>query len=187
MTDVTSTNVLSLIRGCDVVLDGCDNFETRLLLNDACLKLRVPWVYGAAIGISGATMAFVPGQGPCFRCIVHEQPAPGAMPTCETAGVLGTVPQIVSAFQATEAIKLLIGRRGTWWRSDRFVDAWAGTVRTVEIRKGDARCLACNEGTYNFWRKSRAAAARVCGRAAVQVECGRVPHRFSPHCPGGFR
>jgi adenylyltransferase/sulfurtransferase len=97
------------------------------------------------------------------------------MPTCETAGVLGTVPQIVAAFQATEAIKLLIGRAGDVVTQMRFVDAWTGTVEAVEIRKGDARCPACNEGTYEFLEGIRSSGStKMCGRAAVQVDPGRV-------------
>jgi adenylyltransferase/sulfurtransferase len=175
VADVTATNILQLLEGCHVVLDGSDNVETRLLLNDACLKLRVPWVYGAAIGMTGATMPIVPGQGPCFRCIVPSQPAPGALPTCETAGVLGTVPQIVASFQVTEAIKLLTGHAAELVTQMRYVDAWAGTVEALEIRKGNEPCLACDLSRFEFLERAKGGgSAKMCGRTAVQVDPGKV-------------
>ena len=175
VADVTPANVLRLVEGCDVVLDGCDNLETRLLLNDACLKLRVPWVYGAAIGTTGATMPFVPGQGrPCFRCIVPSLPAPGALPTCETAGVLGTVPQIVAALQATEAIKILTDNVGELVTHLRHVDVWAGTVEALEIQKGYEPCPACDLSRFEFLEaKAGTVSTKVCGRSAIQVDPGR--------------
>ncbi|MGO9412793.1 MAG: ThiF family adenylyltransferase [Spirochaetia bacterium] len=181
VADVTSANILQLLEGCNVVLDGSDNIETRLLLNDACLKLRVPWVYGAAIGMTGATMPIVPGQGPCFRCIVPSQPAPGALPTCETAGVLGTVPQMVAAFQVTEAIKLLTGHAADLVTQMRYVDAWAGTVEALEIRKGNDPCPACDLSRFEFLEGAKGGgSAKMCGRTAVQVDPGRVvPPDFS--------
>ncbi len=175
VADVTHANILRLMEGCDVVLDGSDNVETRLLLNDASLKLRVPWVYGAALGMSGATMTFIPGRGPCFRCIVPQQPAPGALPTCETAGILGTVPAIVAALQVTEAIKLLTGARGDVVKQMRFVDAWAGTMEALDIAKGGEPCPACNQARYDFLEGRRAGgSAKLCGRSAVQVDPGPV-------------
>ncbi len=173
VADVTPANILRLVEGCDMVLDGSDNVETRLLLNDASLKLRVPWVYGAAIGTSGATMAFIPGKGPCFRCIVPSLPAPGSLPTCETAGILGTVPAMVAALQATEAIKLLSGNAGDVVGQMRFIDAWAGTMEALEIRKGDEPCPACDQGRYEFLEGREASrGAKLCGRTAVQVDPG---------------
>jgi adenylyltransferase/sulfurtransferase len=175
VADVTAANILRLIEGCDVVLDGLDNMETRLLLNDACLKLRVPWVYGAAIGMTGATMPFIPGQGPCFRCIVPAQPAPGALPTCETAGILGTVPQLVAAFQATEAIKLLTGHVADMVPQMRYVDAWAGTVEALDIRKGAEKCPACDLSRFEFLQGGQGGGStKMCGRTAVQVDPGKV-------------
>jgi molybdopterin/thiamine biosynthesis adenylyltransferase len=182
VADVTPGNILALLSECDVVLDGSDNVETRLLLNDACLKNRVPWVYGAAIGMTGATMPIIPGKGPCFRCIVPSQPAPGALPTCETAGVLGTVPQMVAAFQVTEAIKLLTGHSEDLVTQMRYVDAWAGTVEALEIRKGAEPCPACDLSRFDFLEGGGGGAtAKMCGRTAVQVDPGKVA---APDFPG---
>jgi len=175
VADVTPSNILRLLEGCTVALDGTDNVETRLLLNDACLKLSIPWVYGAAIGMTGAIMPIIPGQGPCFRCIVPSQPAPGSLPTCETAGVLGTVPQIVAAFQVTEAIKLLTGHPEDLVTQMRYVDVWAGTVEALEIRKGSEPCPACDLGRFEFLEEAKGGVtAKMCGRTAVQVDPGKV-------------
>ncbi len=109
VTDVNPDNVEALIADCDLILDGGDNFELRMLLNDACLKHRRPWIYGAVIGTYGMTMPFIPGDGPCFRCMLTDLPVPGSTDTCDTAGVLGTIPQVIAAFQVTEALKWLTG------------------------------------------------------------------------------
>ena len=175
VADVTAANVERFVEGCNLALDGSDNFEVRLLLNDACLKGRVPWVYGAAIGTTGSTMTFVPGDGPCFRCLVPDIPAPGTVPTCETAGVLATVPQVVASLQATEAIKLLCGHGEDLVRQMRFLDLWAGTVESLEIRKGSERCPACDDGRYEYLEGGRGSgSATMCGRTAVQVDPGPV-------------
>ena len=152
VADVTSANVLSLIQGCDVVLDGCDNFETRLLLNDACLKLHVPWIYGAAIGISGATMTFVPGQGPFTVASFTSSPPRAPCPPAKRPES-SALSRRSWQHSRQPMIKLLIGRAGDVVTQMRFVDAWTGTVEAVEIRKGDASA-ACNEGTYDFLERT---------------------------------
>jgi adenylyltransferase/sulfurtransferase len=133
-----------------LVLDGCDNVEARLLINDACLKHRVPWIYGAAVGTSGATMPIIPGDGPCFRCMVPAVPPPGSIPTGQANGILSTVPHLVASLQCTEALKLLCGRMGDLVRPLRCVDLWAGTMESIEIAKGPGRCRACDEGRWDF-------------------------------------
>ncbi len=175
VADVTPANILGLIEGCNLVVDGCDNMEARLLLNDACLKTKTPWVYGAAIGMTGATMSFIAGRGPCFRCIVPQQPSPGALPTCETAGVLGTVPQMIASFQVTEAIKILTGNAEDVVPQMRFLDAWAGTVESLDIHKGDDPCPACDLGRYDFLEGAGGGGStKLCGRMAVQVDPGQA-------------
>src|SRR6185503_7953639 len=92
----------------DVILDGTDNVETRYLINDVSVKHGVPWVYGACVGTEGRVLAVGPSQTPCLRCIFPTPPAPGELPTCDTAGVLGPAAAIVGALQATQAIRLLV-------------------------------------------------------------------------------
>lgn len=111
VADVNFTNVERLITGADVILDGLDNFETRLLINDVSLKYKIPWVYGGAISSSGMTMNIIPGETACFRCFCSAAPAPGVVPTCETAGVIGPAPFIIGSLQTAEAMKILVGAK----------------------------------------------------------------------------
>src|SRR5215469_7144490 len=111
VTDIDRTNILDLVKDADLVLDGTDNFEIRYLINDAAVKLGKPWVYGGCIGSHGQTMTIIPGDTPCLRCVFEAAPAPGEGGTCETAGVLAPIVNIVASFQAAEAFKILTGRQ----------------------------------------------------------------------------
>ncbi len=185
VADAGPSNIEGFVSDCTLVLDGCDNFEARLLLNDACLKHRVPWIYGAAIGTSGCTFTVLPGDGPCFRCVIAAVPPAGAVETCETAGVLGAVPQAVAAMQAAEAVKLLAGRRHELVRAMRFVDLWEGSFETLALSKGPQPCPACDLGSFEYLEGARKAGSfRVCGRDAVQVDPGPVPAPDFPALAG---
>ena len=107
VTDIDRTNILELVQDADLILDGTDNFEIRYLINDAAVKLGKPWVYGGCIGSHGQTMTILPGETPCLRCVFEAAPAPGEAGTCETAGVLAPIVNIVASFQAAEAFKIL--------------------------------------------------------------------------------
>ncbi len=171
VADVASDNVEAFVADCDLVLDGGDNFEVRMLVNDACLKHRRPWIYGAAIGVHGMTKLFLLDDGPCFRCMLTDLPAPGAIDTCDTVGVLGTVPQIVAAWQVTEALKLLTGQTGALCRDLRYIDVWRGVSERVGLVKDEVRCRACDDGTYDFLEgRQGTTSAALCGRDAVQVK-----------------
>ena len=110
---VTSANVEALLDGVDVVVDGADNFPVRYLLNDACVKLGVPLVYGAVHRFEGQASVFDAGrrrgEAPCYRCLFPEPPPPEAAPNCAEAGVLGVLPGVIGLVQATEVLKLLLG------------------------------------------------------------------------------
>ena len=116
ITDVNNSNVESIIESGDLVLDGTDNFQVRYLLNDACVKHRKTWIYGAAVSSYGSTMTIVPGKTPCLRCIFSEMPDAGSAPTCDTAGVIMPIIASVSAAQVTEALKILVGDLASLWR-----------------------------------------------------------------------
>src|SRR5437764_1788482 len=107
VADVNQSNVERLIEACDVVLDGTDNFATRYLLNDACVKHNVAWVYGAAVGSYGVTMTIRPRVTPCLRCVFTEEPAVASAPTCDTSGVIMPIISIVAAVQVAEALKVM--------------------------------------------------------------------------------
>src|SRR4029077_19047694 len=110
VTDIDRTNILDLVQDADLILDGTDNFEVRYLINASAIKIGKPWVYGGCIGSHGQTMTILPGETPCLRCVFEAAPAPGEAGTCETAGVLSPIVNIVASFQAAEALKVLTGQ-----------------------------------------------------------------------------
>ncbi len=126
VADLTPSNVDDLLSGVDLILDGTDNFETRYLINDFAVERGVPWVYGAAVGSYGIAMPVVPGTTACLRCI-YPDPPPGAQPTCETSGVLGSVTALIASWQVSEAIKIPVReRRKSSTRKITTVDVWSG-------------------------------------------------------------
>src|SRR5215471_18807794 len=108
-TKLTSDNALELFKDFDIVVDGTDNFPTRYLVNDACIILGKPNVYGSIFRFDGQASVFFPPQGPCYRCLYPEPPPPGEVPSCAEGGVLGILPGLIGCIQATEGIKLLLG------------------------------------------------------------------------------
>jgi adenylyltransferase/sulfurtransferase len=170
VADVNPGNVEEIIGDVDLVLDGTDNFETRFLINDACIKHGIPWVYGAVIGTYGMTMAIVPHRTPCFRCFVAEMPAPGTTPTCDTVGVLAPAVNIVASLEVTESLKLLMEREEELHSRLIYVDAWAGTLEGLELEKGDGLCPACDLSQFEFLEAREGSyLTHLCGREAVQV------------------
>jgi len=168
VADVTPRNVEALLDGVKVVVDGLDNFETRYLINDACLKHGVPWIYGGVLGAVGVTMTVLPGDGPCLRCVFPEPPPPGTLPTCDTQGVLGPAPVIVGALEAIEACKILIGGADVR-RELLFLDIWDGSFRSVRIARADG-CPACGKHEFEFLREAaHSSTVALCGRHAVQI------------------
>jgi molybdopterin/thiamine biosynthesis adenylyltransferase len=170
VADVNTTNVEELIRGVDVVLDGTDNFETRYLLNDACVKHGVPWVYAAAIGAYGATFPIVPRDTPCLRCVFAENPAPGTLPTCDTAGVLAPAVGVVANLAAAEALKLLVGAHDRLSRALVWLDVWENTHHRLELGGPVAACPTCQQGRYEFLDAQVGSyTLELCGRNTLQV------------------
>ena len=170
VADVNPGNVEEIIGDVDLVLDGTDNFETRFLVNDACVKHGIPWVYGAVIATYGMTMVIVPHRTPCFRCFLAEMPAPGSTPTCDTVGVLGPAVNIVASLEVTEGLKLLMGKEEELHGRLIYVDAWAGTLEQLELEKRDGLCPACDLGQFEFLEAREGSyLISLCGREAVQV------------------
>lgn len=164
--DVNPYNIEALIEDMDVVVDGTDNLETRFLLNDACVKHSIPWVYGGAVETSGMVMSVLPG-GPCFRCVFPGLPPPGSLPTCDTAGVLNALPGLIASIQATEAVKILLGDRPC---TDLLVwDLWDWDVQRVKVERRED-CDCCGSGRYEYLETARGkTVTTLCGRNAVQV------------------
>src|SRR5437588_1024948 len=122
VADIDRTNILALCADADLILDGTDNFEIRYLINDVSVKLGKPWVYGGCIGSHGQSMTILPGETPCLRCVFEAAPAPGEAGTCETAGVLSPIVNIVASYQVAEAFKILTGHREQVNRELIFID-----------------------------------------------------------------
>lgn len=169
VADVTPRNVERLIEGADVVVDGTDNFETRYLINDACVKHGLPWVYGGVVSTYGATTTFVPGRTACLRCLLADLPAPGTVPTCDTAGVLGAAVNVIASLEIVQTLRVL---------TDQvpspppliFVDVWEGLWETVALQKGAASCPTCDEGRFDFLRAREGhRVVELCGRDAFQI------------------
>ena len=168
--DVNADTIEALIAGADVVMDGADNFEVRYLLNEACVKHGIPWVYGGVLGTYGLSAAILPGETPCLRCLLGPLPPPGSVPTCETAGVLGSVVAVIAALEATEGLKILLGQREALLRSLVMVDVWSGDFERARVQKGQASCPVCDDGQYELLDAERGSMAAVlCGRNAVQI------------------
>ncbi len=181
--DVNAGTIEALVRGQNLILDGTDNFETRFLLNDASLKWNIPWVYGACVGAYGMCLAFIPGSGPCLRCVLGQLPPPGSSPTCDTVGVIGPIVHLVAALEAAEALKILTGRLERVNSKLVSVDLWANHITSLELAKQhDATpCPACGERLFEFLEgKHQGRMQALCGRDAVQV------YRDSPS-PVDFR
>jgi adenylyltransferase/sulfurtransferase len=141
-TRLTSDNALEIVREYDLVVDGTDNFATRYLVNDACVLLGKPNVYGSIFRFEGQSTVFCTTDGPCYRCLYPEPPPPGLVPSCAEGGVLGILPGLVGVIQATETVKLLTGIGEPLVGRLLLVDALAMQFRTVRLRK-DPRCPAC--------------------------------------------
>jgi molybdopterin/thiamine biosynthesis adenylyltransferase len=172
VTDVNFENIEEIIAGASLVMDGTDNFETRFLINDACVKSRTPWVYGAAVGSYGLTMTIVPGSSPCLRCVLEAMPEPGSGPTCDTAGVIMPIVTTIASIQAAEALKLLTGQTDKLHRSLITVDVWDFQLNRLDLSRFDARdeCPACRLGEFQFLRGAgRQITTTLCGRNAVQI------------------
>jgi molybdopterin/thiamine biosynthesis adenylyltransferase/rhodanese-related sulfurtransferase len=139
---LTAANALEIVRGYDLVVDGTDNFATRYLVNDACVLLGKPNVYGSVFRFEGQASVFCTADGPCYRCLYPEPPPPGLVPSCAEGGVLGILPGLVGLVQATEAVKLVAGIGDPLVGRLLLVDALGMQLRTVRLRR-DPRCPAC--------------------------------------------
>lgn len=170
VADVNYSNIEQLIDGCDVVLDGTDNFTTRYLINDACVKHETNWIYGAAVGSYGVTMTIRPHQSACLRCVFEEAPPAASAPTCDTAGVIMPIITLVSAMQVTETLKLRAGRVENLHQSLMQFDVWRNEWRKIAIGAPNPDCRTCGLGQYETLNPvSTETAAVLCGRDAIQI------------------
>lgn len=171
VADVNFSNVEDLIADADVVLDGTDNFETRYLINDAAVKLGIPWVYGAAVGSSGLQMTVRPGKSPCLTCVWPESPAPGTFPTCDTGGVILPIIALIASLQVTETLKLVMGKTNELHSSLLQFDSWTNRYTHLNLANAKrADCRTCGQHNFEYLSGREAQmTSTLCGRNAVQV------------------
>ena len=144
---LTSANALEIFKDYDIIADGTDNFQTRYLVNDACVLLGKPNAYGSIFRFEGQASVFATEDGPCYRCLYPEPPPPGLVPSCAEGGVLGILPGLVGVIQATEVIKLILGIGDTLAGRLLLVDALGMNFRTLKLRK-NPDCPMC--GTHEI-------------------------------------
>lgn len=168
--DVNAANIERLTADVDIIVDGTDNFEIRYLINDACVKLGKPWVYGGVIGSYGMTMTILPNKTACLRCVFPEPPPPGDAPTCDTAGVIGPAVAIVTAFQVAETMKIALGATDTLNRDLLSIDVWQLTFDRIPLGGPAPDCRCCGGREFEYLeRGGRIQTMELCGRDAVQV------------------
>jgi adenylyltransferase/sulfurtransferase len=170
VADVNHSNIERLIANCDVVIDGTDNFDTRYLINDACVKHGVNWIYGAAVGSYGVTMTIRPNTTACLRCVFEEAPPAASAPTCDTAGVIMPIINVVAAVQVSEALKLLTGNVNDLHNSLLQFDVWRNESRAINPGGPRSDCETCGRRSFRTLDPvARDFAAVLCGRNAVQI------------------
>ncbi len=150
LAEVGPLNVEEIISGADVVIDATDNFATRFLLNDACVRRGIPWVYGGVLGATGMTMTILPGETACLRCVFHDPPAPETVVTSEAAGILASIAMTVAAIQWTETIKILVGDREHLNRDLLAFDLWTNDHERIAIAPRRPDCPCCGERRFEF-------------------------------------
>ena len=169
IVDVNHSNIERLVDGCELVLDGTDNFSVRYLINDACVKHDTSWIYGAAVGSYGVTMTIRPHETACLRCVFEEPPPAGSAATCDTAGVIMPIINIVSAVQVSEAFKLITGRIEELHGSLMQFDVWRNEWRKIGTGTRRVDCPACGLALYETLASVSEGAAVLCGRDAIQI------------------
>lgn len=155
---------------CTLIMDATDNFETRLVINDASAKYRIPWIYGACVGSTGVVFPFVPGETPCFRCLLPVLPAVNQ--TCDTVGIIPPAVQVTAALQCTEALKWLSGNREAMRKKVHHFDLWEPDHHDIGVsRIKNPECATCGKEPVfpALEARSQGSYAVLCGRDAVQV------------------
>ncbi len=170
VADINHSNIENFVKDVDLILDGTDNFQTRYLVNDACVKSNKTWIYGAAVSSYGTTMTIIPNETPCLRCIFEEMPSAGSAPTCDTAGVIQPIINSISAVQTTEALKILTGNFAALHKSLIQIDVWRNDWRKIKLGAPNADCVTCGQKNFEFLdAEAQEFSAVLCGRDAIQI------------------
>jgi molybdopterin-synthase adenylyltransferase len=173
VADVTPKNVAELLSGFSVILDGTDNFETRLLLNDAAVSLGIPWIYAAVVASYGVTMTIRPGESACLACLLESGASENGSghtmeATCDTAGVLNAAVGVIASIEAAEAIKLLAGRPEALNGRLISCDVWTGKFQSIGIAR-NPDCRACARREFAYLTGEAQPHITLCGRDSVQI------------------
>jgi adenylyltransferase/sulfurtransferase len=165
--DLNPENAERLLGDVDIVLDGTDNMEGRYLINDVCVRNDIPWIYGGAVSTYGMTMNIIPKKTACLVCAFPYMPRAGSLPTCDTVGVLNTIPGIIASIQATEALKILLGKE---YRTELVVyDVWSSDFRRIKIKRNES-CECCTDSNFQYLSsKKKENTTILCGRNSVQI------------------
>jgi molybdopterin/thiamine biosynthesis adenylyltransferase len=174
VSDLTADNVADLLGDVNLILDGCDNFETRFLINDFAVRENIPWIYGGAVANRGIAMPILPNQTACFRCLYPEPPT-GPQPTCETEGVLNTTTSTVASWQVSLAYRVLLGKLEGWTPRISQFDIWSGETRQISMPGPREDCPCCGEREFPHLDRRHRAPVSLCGRNAVQIHERRRP------------
>lgn len=168
IADANSSNIEDFISDVDLVLDGSDNIEIRYLINEACVKLNKPWIYGGALESYGMTMNIIPGTTPCFKCAFPEYETSESHRTCSTVGVINSITGLISCVESSEALKILIGSDKVR-NSLMVVDLWQNATDYIEI-KIDEECPICIKHQYEYLGKVTGSYTKsLCGTDSIQV------------------
>lgn len=171
VADLTAENCAELLSGFQLILDGTDNFQTRLLLNDAAISLNVPWIYAAAVGSYGVTMTIRPNETACLACLLEggeKSAALGAEATCDTAGVLNAAVGVIASVEAAEATKILAGKPEALHGRLVSTDVWSGRFQSIRVAR-QPDCRACVRREFIYLEGVAQPHITMCGRDSVQI------------------
>ena len=169
VADLSPRNAEELLSGCDLILDGTDNFETRFLINDFAIKSNTPWLYAAAVASYGLTMTIRPGLTPCLACLLESGDSSQSLEeTCDTIGVLGPIVNLIASWQVAEALKILSGRPEALHGRLLSCDVWTGHMQSVRVAR-NPECRACAMRDYAYLEGEAQPHVTLCGRDSVQI------------------
>ncbi len=169
VADLSPRNVEALLAEVDVLLDGTDNFETRLLINDVAVKSGRPWIYAASVASYGLTMTIRPGATPCLACLLESgTPAQGLEETCDTIGVLGPIVNLIASLEVAEALKLLSGHPEALHGRLLSCDVWTGRMQSLGAAR-NPECRACARRDFTYLQGEAQPRITMCGRDSVQI------------------
>ncbi len=171
VSDLNPKNALELLSGYTVILDGTDNFETRLLMNDVAVSRRVAWVYASAVASYGVTLTILPGETACLACLLEsegETDGYGLEETCDTVGIVNSAASVVASMEATEAIKLLAGRPEALNHRLISCDVWSGRFQAIRVAR-NPQCRACGRREFSYLEGEAQPHVTMCGRDSVQI------------------